>query len=63
MKKPWWQSKVVLLGAIETLLGVGELIRSAIVDGTLGDVVGWIALATGILTIISRIWFTSKTLT
>ena len=55
---PWYESKIVWLGIITTLLGALEVVRQYIAVTPLSaDSV--ILIVSGILAVILRVWFTS----
>jgi len=56
--KPWYQSKIVWLGVITTLMGVLPLVAGFIDTQSVNDPAAWITLVIGILTVVSRVWFT-----
>ena len=55
--KPIWQSKILWLAAVETVGGIIELIFDGLDSG-----IGWVAIGVGILTLIARKWFTTKSI-
>lgn len=55
--KAWYQSKVVWVGVISTLLGVLQLFAEWYDKGDF-SVSGVVALVIGVLVIILRVWFT-----
>jgi hypothetical protein len=61
--KKWYQSKVVWLGVLTTLLGVFPLINEyvkVIAPAALITVEASLTLIAGIVTVILRIWFTDQ---
>lgn len=58
--KKWWQSKVVWEGAGATLAGVAGVLIDAFETGV--SIAAVITAIIGVATIISRIWFTTKTI-
>jgi len=57
--KKWWESKIVWLGIIETLIGVLQIVQQQIEVGSLNGA-GVVNILIGALTIIMRVWFTNK---
>jgi hypothetical protein len=55
--KPWYQSKIIWLGVLMTLLGVVPLVNSLLQKGVPAPT-DFVELAGGILTVILRVWFT-----
>lgn len=55
--KKWYQSKLVWLGVVQTLIGAGQLVADLLKQSAITptDIT---LLATGILTVILRVWFT-----
>jgi hypothetical protein len=56
--KQWYLSKLVWLGVIQTLLGVLAVVSDFLQSGRAFDAAGVVLIATGILTVILRVWFT-----
>ena len=60
--KPFWKSKIVWLGIIQTVIGALGVAQDYMAKGVIGPN-EIILIATGILTVVLRVWFTSTTLT
>lgn len=58
MVKSWFTSKLIWLGILETLVASLSLVAEFIQKNTV-DASSFIMLATGILTIVIRKWFTN----
>ena len=56
--KKWYQSKLVWLGVITTLLGVLPLVQQLVSQASIQPA-DFVALFSGILTVILRVWFTN----
>ncbi len=56
--KLWYQSKLVWLGVIQTLVGALTVISDFLQSGKQLDSLGIVLIVTGILTVILRVWFT-----
>ena len=59
--KTVFQSKIVWLGIIETLIGSGQLLAEYLNAGDFSEI-AITHLVIGMLTIVSRIWFTNTTI-
>lgn len=57
--KSWYQSKLVWLGVIQTLIGSLGLVATYLADGVYTPE-KFVLLASGILTVILRVWFTDS---
>ena len=57
--KKWYQSKIVWLGIIQTLIGALGLVSDLLGKGTISsqDIT---LLSIGILNVILRVWFTTE---
>ena len=57
--KPWYTSKLIWLGVVTTLVGSLDLVARLLqqVQVTPSDIV---LLASGILTVVLRVWFTEQ---
>ncbi len=56
--KPFYISKLVWLGIVQTLIGALTVVSEYLKSGKPIDPLGIILIVTGILTVILRIWFT-----
>lgn len=56
--KPFYLSKLVWLGLIQTVIGILTLVMDYMKTGQPWDAPGIILIVIGILTIILRVWFT-----
>lgn len=56
--KPWYQSKIVWLGVIQTLLGALDVVKDALSKGSDLTPLDFSLIASGVLTVIMRVWFT-----
>lgn len=59
--KPWYTSKLVGIGVIQTLIGALELVAEYVNKGDFSSQ-ALIILVTGILTVVLRIWYTNTTI-
>lgn len=58
--KPFYLSKLVWLGIVQTLLGSLSVIASFLQSGKPLDPLGIVLIVSGILTVILRVWFTEE---
>lgn len=61
MEKPWYQSKLVWLGVITTLIGVLEVVGIWL-EAAQFQPQDFVVLAVGVLTVILRVWFTDTSI-
>lgn len=54
MNKPFWRSRGVWIGIFTTLIGVGEVIREAIMAGDFSTL-GIVTAALGVLKVFERV--------
>lgn len=59
MKKVWYESKLVWLGIIQTLIGMLAVLAEFLRAGDYSPVAVAILLS-GVLTVILRVWFTDS---
>jgi hypothetical protein len=57
--KPFYLSKLVWLGIVQTLLGALTVIADFMQSGKAFDPLGIVLIVSGILTVVLRIWFTN----
>ena len=55
---PWYQSKIVWLNVVLTLIGAGSLVADALAKDANMTAPGIIMVGVGVLGVILRIWFT-----
>ena len=58
MQKAWYESKLVWAGVVTTLIGALGVVQEVMAAGPV-DYNAVILMASGILTVIFRVWFTS----
>jgi hypothetical protein len=58
--KPFYLSKLVWLGIIQTVIGALTIITDYLSTGKEFDAPGIIFIVMGILTVVLRIWFTEE---
>ncbi len=58
--KPFYLSKLVWLGIIQTLIGILTLVLDYMRTGKPWDPPGIILIVIGILTVVLRVWFTEE---
>lgn len=63
MTKPFYLSKLVWLGIVQTLLGALSVIASFLQSGKPLDPLGIVLIVSGILTVVLRVWFTDEPIT
>lgn len=56
--KAWYQSKMVWLGVIQTIIGILLIVQDFIASGKAFDIAGIVMIVIGALQVILRIWFT-----
>ena len=61
--KAWWKSKIVWLGILQTLTGSLAVVQDYLSRGEVLGSQGLVLIATGILTVLMRVWFTDTKLT
>lgn len=58
--KKWFQSKIIWLGIIETIISLSELVSEFLSTGDT-SAIALVGLVNGIAVIVARKWFTKKT--
>lgn len=56
--KKWYESKLVWLGVLQTVIGVADVLRGLLERGELSGPTGVLLAVSGVATVIIRVWFT-----
>jgi len=62
MSKNWWESKIVILNALMTVIGGLTLVADTLTNTPQLTIPGVLMLVAGIGNVIIRIWFTDSSI-